>query len=646
MRTLEDIFPYPKFRKHQRNLIDFIYTTLIDDKIGIVYAPTGIGKTISVLVAHLLDPKEKLIVLTRTKNQSAIYAKEIRKIKEKIDDKISFVFIRSKHELCALAHKSEKIKNLPYSVFLRICERMKSQGKCKFYKRSVSDGQFTDRLVEITQKFLPQGGTVQQLIKIGLRHKLCPYEIARYLAKTSNIIVGTYSYIFNPKIREIFLSGVGLSLSEIRLVIDESHNLPSFIEQQHIQTLSTVALDLCLRKIKYLPQDECGSYIDIIYETVKDINEKLKTKLSAEEQTKTFFIDISDIMASVDQNVVDKIFGFSYLVMNEDPELSSILIRLGEFVEYYLSKFNEDTYTTIAELRYSERFGFYHVIRINLLDPSLEAKKIFRNVKSAILMSGSLHPLEYYRITLSLSEPGIYERTSTAIFPSPFPRHSLRVYVDVTLTSRYEERTPKMYSLYAERIEKIISSLPKNLGALVVFPSYLFLNEVVHRTHLSRPMIIEHKKTKIREVKTFLRESPSTVIFCVAGGKLAEGIDYRINDRTLIKSVIIAGLPFPEYSLILRKKQKYYEEKFGNKFISIFITSIAPMVRSIIQAAGRLIRAENDRGVVFILDKRFSKYSRYFPKTPWQIYEPFRHEHTLENILSEISRFLQRAEEY
>lgn len=642
MRTLEDLFPYREFRRYQRNLIDFIHTTLTNDNIGIVYAPTGIGKTISILVAHLLDPKDKIIILTRTKSQSMIYAKEIRRIKKKIGNDITYVFLRSKHELCSLTHLSEKIRNLPYSVFLKICEKMKSEGKCKFYRRSVFNGEFTERLIDTIHKHLPHGGTVSQLIRVGLKHRLCPYEIARYLAKTSNIIVGTYSYIFNPKIREIFLAGIDLSLSDIRLVVDEAHNLPNFIEQQHVQTLNTALLELCLRKIKYLPFDEYSGF-DVINTTISDLSEQLKIRLSTEDKTKTFLIDISDIMESIDQSVIDELFNFSYIVMNEDPDLSAMLIKIGEFMEYYLSKFNDETHITTAELRYSEKFGFHHIIKVSLLDPSIESKDIFRSVKSAILMSGSLHPLEYYRITLSLSEPGIYERTSTTIFPSPFPRHSLRVYMDVTLTSRYEERTPEMYSLYARRIEKIISTLIENYGILVVFPSYFLLNEVTRRIHISRPRILEHKQTKIKEVKSFLKDNPNAVIFCVAGGKLAEGIDYRINNKTLIKSVIIAGLPFPEYSLLLRKKQEYYQKKFGDKFVSIFLTSVAPMVRSILQASGRLIRDEKDRGVVFVLDKRFSKYSKYFPKTPWQIYEPYRHEHVLENILVEANRFLQQA---
>jgi len=637
VRTLEEIFPYEEFRPYQRNLIEYMYNSFTSDKIAVVYAPTGLGKTVSILTAYLLEPRDKLLILTRTRNQSSIYARELSRIKSKIG-RVDYVFIRSKQELCAIASKSEKIRSLPYTVFIRICEKLKRDGKCPYYKRSIVDGEFTDILTKSAYMVLSRGAILSRIIRVGIRNRICPYELARFLARKANIVVGTYSYVFNPKIREAFLSGLDSTLEDIVLVVDEAHNLPSFIENQHVKSMNLGSIELAVRKIKRLPRNEILENISGILE---DFLDQVRTSIGAENK-KILEMDISEAIGSIDLNELDSIVDISQELMETDPDLAYSLLKFVDFVDYYVNNYRIDLYVCTGEQSYSRRLGYHYTIKLNLLDPSSQAVEVFKKVKAAILMSGSLHPLEYYKITLGLSEPGIYERTTTAVFPSPFPRESMRVYVDVALTSRYEERTPDMYSLYARRIELIVEGLPRDKAILVVFPSYSIQKEVSSRMNISnRGYIIEHRKTRINEVKFFLSDNPGAVILSVSGGKLAEGIDYRIGGKTILQAVIVAGLPFPEYSIVLRKKQEYFEKRFGDRFVAIFLTTIAPMVRAIIQAAGRLIRCKDDKGVVFILDRRFSKYSNYFPRVPWQTYEPYRHEYMLRRILNEAINFLQ-----
>ncbi len=638
VRTVEEIFPYEEFRKHQRSLIDFIYNVFTEGKVGVVHAPTGIGKTISVLTAHMLEPNDKLLILTRTKNQASIYAKELKKISERLGEKIPYVFIRSKKDLCALADRIEKIQKLPYMVFIKICEKLKQEGRCGYYNACFSNGEFSEKLTDCATKLHNMGATSSRIIRFCSRRKLCPYEVAKYLARTSNIIVGTYSYLFNQRVRERFLSGIDMTLDEFRIVVDEAHNLPSFIESQNVLSINILSLELVRKKLIHMSTED-PTLRDIV-DAIDDFLEKIQREAMMPEQ-KTSIIDISDAIASIDSNLIDSMTNIAYTLLQEETYHAATLLRFADFVEYYISYYTENTHVSVIETQYSKKYGYHQIIKIHLLDPSMEAINILKKAKSVILMSGSLHPLEYYKISLGLSEPGIYERTSTSIFPSPFPWNAIRVYVDVSLTSRYEERSPEMFEKYAHRIEIISNNLPMNKAILVLFPSYHMQREITERiTIMTREKIIEHKETRIGEVKQFLRDHPNSIIFSVSGGKLAEGIDYRIDDKTILQAVIIAGLPFPEYNIILQRKQKYYEEKFGDEFIARFMTSIAPMVRTVIQAAGRLIRSEHDRGVVFILDRRFSNYAKYFPRKPWQIYEPYKYEHTLREILRMTSAFL------
>jgi len=647
MRRLEDFFPYDSFRPNQRKLIDFIHSTFVDEKIGLVYAPTGLGKTISVLSAHFLDPEDKLIVLTRTRSQAKIYSRELKKLKKRLPE-ITYVFLRSKQELCALARKSKRLSKVPYSVFIKICEAFKRRKRCAYYQNSVSGDGYSPRLIDVAMSLLERGATVRRMLRAGIRNRLCPYEIARYLSRISNVVVGTYPYIFDETVRENFLASINSVLSELRIVIDEAHNLPEFILNHHNKKLSTYSLDVAytqLQKIRGLSENDAvietlDSALDILYNLLTN----LRRRAIQENPRRMREVDISDIFVAIDLRNLETLVDASYLVFNENPYLSALLLRIYDFVDYYLRRYVDALYITTLQATYGPR-GQQFIYQINLLDPSEPAMNILQQLKSVVLISGSLHPLEYYRLTLGLNSEPLYYRTEAIIIPNPFPPNNLRVYTDTELSTKYDERTPEMFHKYSERLQIIASEFPKIGGILVIFPSYAILNSINELLgSLPRRVLVEEKKTKLSDVIRFLIKNPDGMIFAVAGGKLAEGIDYRYRGRTLIRMVVIAGLPFPEYNIYLVKRQEYYERRFQDKNLAVFLTTIAPMIRRVLQASGRLIRSEEDKGVVIVLDKRFGRYAGYFPRIPWQLYEPYRGIRQLREILREASRFLRLSQ--
>lgn len=644
MRRLEDFFPYSSFRPYQRRLIEFIYDIFLREKIGLVYAPTGLGKTISVLSAHLLDPESKLFVLTRTRSQSKIYSRELRKLKKNIPN-VTYVFLRSKQELCALAHKSKKLSRIPYGVFIKICEALKRRGKCPYFKGSTYEEGYTPRHVNISMRLLERGATVRRIVKAGIKRGLCPYEIARYLSRISNIVVGTYPYIFDDTTRENFLTSIDATLSDLRVVVDEAHNLPEFILSHHAKKLSTRSLEVAyeeLRKIYVRTEEQnLAEILDLaigfIYTLLMDLRHRGQEEFSHRMRE----IDISDIFSAIDLRGLEPLAEASYLLFNDNPYLSSLLLRIYDFADYYMKYYVDELYMTTLQTVYVG--GKQHFIyQINLLDPSEQAIRILQQAKSVVLISGSLHPLEYYRLSLGLNAEPLYSRTEAIVLPNPFSPKNLRVYVDTELSTKYDERTPQMFHTYAQRLRIIATEAPRTGGILVIFPSYSILNSISELLGpLQREVFVETRKTKLSDVIRFLLQNPNGIIFAVAGGKLAEGIDYTHGGKTLIKIVVVAGLPFPEYNVYLIRRQEYYERQFRDKNLAIFITTIAPMIRRILQASGRLLRSEKDRGTVIILDRRFGRYSPYFPRTPWQLYEPYRGIRQLREILNEITRFLE-----
>ena len=117
-----------------------------------------------------------------------------------------------------------------------------------------------------------------------------------------------------------------------------------------------------------------------------------------------------------------------------------------------------------------------------------------------------------------------------------------------------------------------------------------------------------------KEKEDFLSEFSRTdgkylIGFCVMGGIYAEGIDL-VGD-SLIGAVIV-GIGMPSLSYEREALTAYYDEKYeeGKQFAYIY-----PGMNRVLQAAGRVIRREEDRGVIVLVDDRFSDpvYKKIIP---------------------------------
>ncbi len=626
---IDELFPYPNYRKGQKETIIFIKNVIESGSIGLLHAPTGIGKTISALTAYFSAFKEegsKGFFLTRTKSQAMIYVKELRKISRKIGD-IPFVIMRSKKDYCLIARQSKKIRDLPYYAFVRFCEVMRSTDRCPYYKNTYKKGKPTEALLNAELELLEIGATPENIIRVSRRYNICPYELAKFFAEKGEIIVGSYNYIFSDIVRESFLEKINIELKDAIVIVDEAHNLPDFITSAFGLYLSTATVEEAIKELERLGY-EYEDYIDFLQDLLSQIRgiklEKEDTPHVVDLSFLKFFSNKHDIsfLREAGEKYVERGYG-----------IFSRLSFIADFLDNARFLLHLDEYTTLA-IRSDKhvRIGF------ELLDPSYAAKEIFNRAKAVVLMSGSLYPIEYYKTSLGLLGD---ERVRELILRSPFPEDAMKIIVDLSVTTKYTERTPFMIKRIARNLD-IILDVIKDYGVLVVFPSYALMRNVLEEMKLHRRVFAEERSTEIDEVINLLRVRRNAVIFSVAGGKLMEGIDYRIGNETVIKAVVIVGIPFPEINDLLKEKEKYYTEKYGSWW-GKFITIIAPAIRKILQAAGRLIRDEKDWGVCIILDWRFHrhKYWKFMPSN-WKKYDISTSEEGLKNKLKAI--FMRRIE--
>jgi DNA excision repair protein ERCC-2 len=231
-------------------------------------------------------------------------------------------------------------------------------------------------------------------------------------------------------------------------------------------------------------------------------------------------------------------------------------------------------------------------------------------------MSGTLVPTEMYADLFGLEK----SRTKLEEYTSPFPKENRLNIIDTEITTAYQSRNEEMFKNIGVKISDIASSLPGNLA--VFFPSYELLEKTLPylQSYQSNATIIREErnmskseKEELFEMLVSLRKSKKKgVLLGVQGGSLSEGIDYSDN---LLTGVIVVGLPLSPPTVESEALISYYESKFGSNK-GKYYGYINPAMNKVLQACGRLIRSEKDRGVVVLMDKRFewSMYAKCFPK--------------------------------
>ena len=142
------------------------------------------------------------------------------------------------------------------------------------------------------------------------------------------------------------------------------------------------------------------------------------------------------------------------------------------------------------------------------------------------------------------------------------------------------------------------------VNTAVFFPSYQFMDRMVDDglvSALGRDVYYEERgmgQSDLMDVFENFRSSEGSVLFCVTGGRISEGLDFP--DRALELAILI-GIPYPKPTAKLRALKRYYDIRFGD---GMRYTTTIPTVRKMRQAIGRLIRSETDRGVAVIMDRR------------------------------------------
>lgn len=570
-------FPFESYRKGQRELAVAAYKTIEEGKNLFVQAPTGIGKTISILFPAVKAMGEEHI--------SKIFYLTAKTITRQAAEE-AFSRMRSyglKFRTITLTAKDKVCFNKGVGCNPEQCE----------YAKGHFD-RVNDALIDILSN--EENITRETVEEYSKKHRVCPFEYSLDLSLWVDCIICDYNYVFDPRVylKKFFLNNKG----DYAFLIDEAHNLvdraremfsaelnkSSFLELKKIMKSKDQQLAKTLSKINtYMIglRKQCGEQGFLVKEQeLKDLYQILKS-----------LIEESEVWLSKSYNTE----GFEQLLELYFDSLA--FIRISELFD--------ERYVTFIETKKSEV-----KIKLFCLDPSYLLSQAVKRGKTAVFFSATLTPLGYFRSIL-----GGNDDDYMISLPSPFEKSNLCLLIADNISTKYRNRESS-YDKIVEIIKVTAAQKPGNY--FVYFPSYKYLNEVYTRFIDECPeisTIIQGSSMSEEERETFLSEfQPDTsevlVGFGVLGGIFSEGVDLK-GDRLI--GAIIVGVGLPQVSAEQDIIMDYFRVKnsMGYEYAYMY-----PGMNKVLQAAGRVIRSEKDRGIVLLIDERFSQrnYQNLFPE--------------------------------
>ncbi len=594
------LFPFEVMRAGQREFIADVVEAVNNARHIVAHAPTGLGKTVSSLtpaVEYALKNKKMVFFLTSKQSQHRIVVDTLKAMQKKANGqnmKIVAVDVISKQSMCPRPEA-----NMFGGLFSEFCKMQQKTKSCKYFSKNNAN------VLEELKKNIMH---VEDLKKYCTKNGVCPWKTALDAAKGADIIVCDYNYVFSD-INEVIFPRIGRTIEDAILIVDEAHNLPDRIRGELSGELSPRTLEEASRELK--KRDKLLSHhLMKLSAALEDfVITELGKKEGQSRISKDKFVElVNDVLRqSLEPMMYDTLSNMLAKAgegVLEELE-SSYSVQVAQFLDGWMTS-DEVCLKTVQNSPFPS-------ISYRLLDPSVISKEVFARVHSSIIMSGTLVPTEMYADLLGI-EKG---RVKLAEYLSPFPKENRLNIIDTEVTTSYQARDETMFRSIGDKITQISSAVPGNLA--VFFPSYELLERTLPHLRGSAMLVREERNmSKAEKAQLFdslvaLRKSKRPgMLLGVQGGSLSEGIDYSDN---LLGGVVVVGMPLSPPTVESEALISYYERKFGEGK-GVYYGYINPAMNKVMQACGRVIRSETDRGVVVLMDKRFEwgRYAKCFPK--------------------------------
>lgn len=565
--TLKDLkFPFENYRDGQREMAKYVFQAMGKGRRSLIEAPTGIGKTAASLYGALKAlGKGKITSIfyltARTTGRRA--AESALGLMRRSGLKIRSVTITAKEKVCFL----QKID----------C------GMCRY-----GDGYYDRRREALRIAMQKEVFGPEEIEDLAREFEICPFELSLDLTEIADVVICDYNYVFDPRVR---LKRHFDKKSLAGILIDEVHNLPDRAREMYSASLSGNRVHELRARISAVFGEK---------DSLQRSMAQLEAALTAKDAE-------YDARSTVPEAIVQAAAAFADQAEKlrvSDDDTVELMLECNWFVRV-AKQFNEEIYRTLIR---PEGANGRIEVKLWCYAPEKFLDRSFGRVGGAALFSATLAPLDFYAKMLAVPEKKRWLRLE-----SPFPKENLLV-ARLPISVRYRDR--------AETMEKVVQVVHAMAAAhpgnyLACFPSHAYLMQaykyyctrfpgehvIAQESHMSE----EKRRRFIAQFKAGAQES--MVAFIVLGGVFSEGVDLP-DDLLSGAAIISTGIPQvnPEAELL----RELYDDGFEGGTDAAYTY---PGFRRVLQAAGRVIRTETDRGTVLLLDERYAaeKYQELMP---------------------------------
>ena len=569
-------FPF-EYREGQRKIVSGVYHTISTERQIFVQAPTGVGKTMSTIFPAVravgAGLGENIFYLT-AKTITRTVAEEAFSILKEHGLKFKVITITAKEKLC-------------------FCDKTECNPENCLWARGHLD-RVNDAVFELwtTQDSYDR----DTLLEYAKKWQVCPFEMCLDLAVWVDAVICDYNYVFDPNVYLKRFFGEGTS-GEYIFLIDEAHNLVDRGREMYSAHVDRADV----LEAKRL----AGDYSKGLVRALEKVNRQLRilekecTEYEILPNPGAVSLGMLQVMGEMDK-LLEELHG------KELPEqLLEFYFCVRDFLN--IDELLDENYVVYAEMGEGGKV----ILRLFCVNPAANIHRCLEKGKSAVFFSATLLPMDYYRTLLSTRKDdyGIY-------VTSPFRQENRCILTGRDVSSRYTRRGYEEYRRIASYIARTVWTRKGNY--MVFFPSYKFMEDVleVYENEFSAEWVRCISQTSgmnEREKEEFLEEfsaSEGTLVgFCVMGGIFSEGID--LMGEKLIGAIII-GTGLPQIGTEREILRQYYDKKGVNGFDYAYRY---PGMNKVLQSAGRVIRTQEDTGIILLLDERFAgkDYRNLFP---------------------------------
>lgn len=566
-------FPY-EYREGQKDVVTSVYKTILRKKKLFIQAPTGVGKTMATIFPAVKAVGEglgeKIFYLTAKTITRTVAEQAFEHLRQK-GLQMKTVTLTAKEKIC-------------------FCE----QTECNPDACPYAKGHF-DRVNDAVYELITTEDNMSRetIERQAEKHQVCPFEMSLDVSLWMDAVIGDYNYVFDPNahLKRFFSEG---KRGDYLFLIDEAHNLVERGREMYSAVLYKEQFLSVKKKVKEYPKlvrqlDACNK---ILLEMKRECeNYQIHDSISP------LYIKLVNVLHSMEK------------VLEEKKQVDDEVLEFYFAVRFFLTIYEEmdENYTTYTEMMEDGSFR----VKLFCINPAANLEKYLNYGKSTIFFSATLLPIAYYKKLLSV------EKEDYAIYAeSPFDADNRMVAIGGDVTTKYTRRSEHMYQKYAEYIGNVVKAKKGNY--LVFFPSYRFMEDVERFYQAQKgkdvTCIMQEQNMNEQKREEFLQQfeeerEESLVGFCVLGGIFSEGID--LTQERLIGAIIV-GTGLPQVCNEREILKQYFE---GHNESSFEYAYLYPGMNKVFQAAGRVIRTEQDVGVVILLDERFQE-RRYMENLP------------------------------